>query len=141
MMLPLQWDRSKTKLGDFSYEDWPDKAGHDDGAGAARIFSGWCPSRCGAFRLQGYSVKLFEEADFRTNLHLLKQDVVGDVGSVLWVLMGSIVMVLLIACANVANLLLVRVEGRRQELAVRAALGADGGALPAIFYSKALCWR
>ena len=54
----------------------------------------------------------------------LKQDVVGDVGKVLWVLMGSIAMVLLIACANVANLLLVRVEGRRQELAIRAALGA-----------------
>ena len=48
----------------------------------------------------------------------------GDVGNVLWVLMGSIAMVLLIACANVANLLLVRVEGRRQELAIRSALGS-----------------
>jgi predicted permease len=79
----------------------------------------------------GFSVKLFEQARIAPNLRPLKQDVVGDVGKVLWVLMGSIAMVLLIACANVANLLLVRVEGRRQELAIRAALGAGWGRIAA----------
>jgi putative ABC transport system permease protein len=57
----------------------------------------------------------------------LKVEVVGDSGKVLWTLMGSIGLVLLIACANVANLMLVRVEGRREELALRAALGAGWG--------------
>ena len=53
------------------------------------------------------------------------RDVVGDVGQSLWILMGSIGVVLLIACANVANLMLVRAEGRHQELAICSALGAS----------------
>jgi predicted permease len=61
----------------------------------------------------------------RPALRPLKQDVVGDTGDALWVLMGTISMVLLIACANVANLLLVRTQSRRQELAIRASLGAS----------------
>lgn len=57
----------------------------------------------------------------------MKDDVVGNVGGVLWVLLGSISVLLVIACANVANLLMVRAESRGQELAVRTALGAGSG--------------
>jgi putative ABC transport system permease protein len=54
----------------------------------------------------------------------LKDDLVGTIASTLWVLMGAIGAVLLVACANIANLMLVRADARRQEFAVRAALGA-----------------
>jgi predicted permease len=60
-------------------------------------------------------------------LRPLKQEVIGNVGNVLWVIMATIGVVMLIACTNVANLSLVRADGRQQELAVRAALGAGRG--------------
>jgi predicted permease len=72
----------------------------------------------------GLSLRMFEEAHFGPSVRPLKADVVGDIGEVLWVLMATIGVVLFIACANVANLMLVRAEGRQQELAIRAALGA-----------------
>src|SRR5580658_1171844 len=72
-------------------------------------------------------LKWFKESRIGPNLQSLKQYIIGDVDKVLWILMGGIGLVLLIACANVANLLLVKVEGRQQELAIRAALGASPG--------------
>src|SRR5581483_7896519 len=71
------------------------------------------------------AVKFFKEARIKPNLQPLKQYIIGDVSNVLWILMSGIGLVLLIACANVANLLSVRVEGRQQELAIRAALGGS----------------
>ncbi|MFL6236573.1 MAG: ABC transporter permease [Thermoanaerobaculia bacterium] len=55
----------------------------------------------------------------------LHEDVVGDVGRTLWILLGAVGFILLIACANVSNLLIVRGEGRRRETAIHTALGAS----------------
>ncbi len=125
LFLPFQWDRSKTKLGNFSYEALARLKPGITMAQASADMARLLPVAIRSFPApDGFSAKLFESAHITSSLRPLKQQVVGDVGNVLWVLMGSIGIVLLIACANVANLLLVRVEGRRQELSIRAALGA-----------------
>ncbi len=75
----------------------------------------------------GTNGKIYETWQITPAIRPLKQEVVGNIGDILWVVMGTIGLVMLIACANVTNLLLVRAESRQQELAVRAALGAGWG--------------
>jgi predicted permease len=125
LLLPFRLDRSHTYLGDFSFEAVARlKPGTSLNAAAADL-ARLSPIVNRSFPApSGLSAKLFEDARVQPLVRPLKQAMVGDISELLWVLMGSIVIVLLIACANVANLLLVRAEGRQQELAVRAALGA-----------------
>ena len=124
-IVPDRPDRQKLHLGGFNYRGIgrlrPGATVAQANADLTRLVPAWLngwPSPPGLDR------QFFARARLAPAVVPLAEDVVGDVGRVLWLLMGTIGIVLLIACANVANLLLVRAGGRQQELAVRAALGA-----------------
>ena len=128
VILPMRFERDKLFLGNFSYQGIarlkPGVTLQQANADVARMLGIWLKAWPVPL---GFSRTMFENARFGPKVQPLKQEVVGDIRSMLWVLMGTIGLVLLIACANVANLLLVRAEGRQQELAIRAALGAGWG--------------
>ena len=125
LILPLQLNRNKTFIGNFSYQSLAKlKPGVTIAQASADVVR-MLPLMPRKFPpAPGLSLKMLDAARISPNLRPLKQDVIGDIGKVLWVLLGTVGIVLFIACANVANLLLVRAEGRQQELAIRAALGA-----------------
>ena len=125
LILPMQWDRATTTLGSFN------------GNAIARLKPGVTLQQATADleRLlpvvartfpppAGLSASDFQSMHYSLNLTPLKDEVVGNVQNVLWILLASTILVLLVACANVANLLIIRVEGRHHEFAIRYAIGA-----------------
>jgi predicted permease len=85
-----------------------------------------------------FTAALMENAQIAAQVNSLHEDEVGDVAQILWILLGTVGFVLLIACANVANLFLVRAEGRQREVAVRTALGAGWGDLVRYFLAESI---
>jgi len=86
-----------------------------------------------------YTPRFIEQYGFRVEVRPLRESVLGDtLPRVLWMLFASVLLVLLIAAANVGNLFLVRMEARRREAAVRTALGADRTHMAAHYLSESL---
>jgi predicted permease len=128
LYLPFRFNQKTLGMGDFSYPGIgrlkPGVTVAEADADVARMIPLAVERYPG-----GFTQGMLKQARFAADVHPLKQDVVGDVGKVLWVLLGTVGIVLLIACANVANLFLVRGEGRQRELAVRTAMGASRGTI------------
>jgi predicted permease len=125
LILPLAFDRGRLILGGFGFNGVGRlKAGvtiAQANADLARLLPVWMDEWSTG---PGSNGRWYENWRIRPTIRPLKQQVLGSVGDVLWVVMGTIGLVMLIACANVTNLLLVRAEGRQHELALRVALGA-----------------
>ncbi|MDP1570118.1 MAG: ABC transporter permease [Vicinamibacterales bacterium] len=139
MVLPLRLDPAEVFVGNFSYRGVarlkPGTTIAEANADVARLIPG-IPDR---FPLPpGFSREMFDEIRMGPLVRPLSVDLVGDIGQVLWVLLGTVGIVLLVACANIANLFLVRAEGRQQELAVRTALGASRSQITGQLLSEAL---
>jgi predicted permease len=80
----------------------------------------------------------FAKLELQPDVRPLADDVIGNVGEILWILLAAVGVVWLIACGNVANLFLVRAEGRHQELAMRSALGASRSRITGALMSESM---
>jgi predicted permease len=122
---PLAFDRGKLILAGFGFHGIarlkPGRTIAEANADISRMLPIWMDSWSNG---PGSNPHIYETWKITPTIRPLKQEVIGNVGELLWVVMGTIGVVMLIACANVTNLLMVRVEARQQELAVRTALGA-----------------
>ena len=115
MLLPLQLDRAEATFISFGFQV------------LARLKPGVTLSQADAdlARMIPLLPPDYEMLKLQPHVRSQAAYVTGDIGDMLWILFAAVGVVLLIACANVANLFLVRGEGRQQELALRTALGAS----------------
>jgi hypothetical protein len=128
LLVPLAFDREHLKLAGFGFEGVarlkPGMTLAQADADVSRLIAVWMDTWTNG---PGTNPHFYETWKITPNFRPLKQQVIGSVGNVLWVVMATVGLVMLIACTNVANLLLVRADARQQELSIRAALGAGRG--------------
>jgi predicted permease len=128
VLVPLAFDRNKQILAGFGFQGIgrlkPGVTIAQANADIARMVPIWMDSWSNG---PGTNPHWYEQWKIAPAIRPLKQEVIGGISSMLWVVMGTLGVVMLITCANVANLELVRAEARQQELAVRVALGAGRG--------------
>ncbi len=126
LLAPLAFDRSKVILAGFGFHGIarlkPGVTLAQVNADITRMLPIWMDSWTNG---PGSDPHFYVVWKITPAVRPLKDEVVGNIGDLLWVVMGTIGLVMLIACANVTNLLLVKTEARQQELAVRAAIGAS----------------
>lgn len=135
--LPFRFDRSEVYVGDFSYQALARLKPAITLAEANAEIDRLLPATVEKFP-RGMTLEMLRDGQFGASVRPLDRDVIGDVGEVLWVLFGTVGLVLVIACANVANLLLVRADGRQREIALRTAMGADRLRLAADFFIESV---
>ena len=125
LLIPLAFDPTNQKLAGFGYTGIarlkPGVSLAQADADVARLIPMWMDSWTNG---PGSNPHYYEVWRITPNFRPLKQQVIGNVSNVLWVVMATVGLVMLIACVNIANLLMVRAETRHQELSIRAALGA-----------------
>ena len=125
---PIGLDRENVQLGSFGIQGVARIA---DGATLGQVqaeLDAMLSNLTDVFPDEG-AAPIMASAGFRPLVDRAREAVVGDIEPTLWILLGAVGFLLLIACANVANLFLVRSEARHGEVAIRAALGESRGRL------------
>jgi predicted permease len=126
VVLPFKLDRATTQALGFNYQGLARLKPGVTIAQANADIGRLMPTLIDRFPMPpGFTRQMFDAAKMGPLVRPLEVDVIGDIGNMLWILLGTVGLVLLVACANVANLFLVRAEARQQELAIRLALGAE----------------